>query len=110
MFYGGENNVPGAPGNVGAYQNMFAGLDLPIPGGRLNRGGDLRNQTRPGGQSETLPTRPMLPGESREGAIDIMFRQAMGMPGMMPMGNAGFFMGPQMGQGVPPGYINKTVS
>jgi hypothetical protein len=55
MFYGGENNVPGAPGNVGAYQNMFAGLDLPIPGGRLNRGGDLRNQTRPGGQTETLP-------------------------------------------------------
>jgi hypothetical protein len=51
-----------------------------------------------------------LPGESREGAIDIMFRQAMGMPGMMPMGNAGFFMGPQMGQGVPTGYMNKTVS
>jgi hypothetical protein len=23
MFYGGENNVPGAPGNVGAYGNMF---------------------------------------------------------------------------------------
>ena len=39
-----------------------------------------------------------------------MFRQAMGMPGMMPMGNAGFFMGPQMGQGVPTGYMNKTVS
>jgi hypothetical protein len=38
----------------------LAGLDLPIPGGRLNRGGDLRNQTRPGGQTETLPTRPML--------------------------------------------------
>lgn len=98
MFYGGENNVPGAPGNVGAYQNMFAGLDLPIPGGRLNRGGDLRNQTRPGNQTETLPTRPMLPGESRDGAIDIMFRQAMGMPGMMPMGNAGFFARPELGQ------------
>ena len=25
MFYGGENNVPGAPGNVGAYGNALAG-------------------------------------------------------------------------------------
>jgi hypothetical protein len=109
MFYGGENNVPGAPGNVGAYRNMFAGLDLPIPGGRLNRGGDLRNQNRPGGQTETMPTRPMLPSEYGP-AIDVKYRQAMGMSGMMPMGNAGFFMGPQMGQGLPPGYVNKTVS
>jgi hypothetical protein len=44
---------------------------------------------------------------------------AMGAPGMMQMGNmasmgnignAGFFMGPQMGQGIPPGYMNKIVS
>jgi hypothetical protein len=26
------------------------------------------------------------------------------------IGNAGFFMGPQMGQGIPPGYMNKIVS
>lgn len=41
---------------------------------------------------------------------------AQGMPGMMPMGNAGafmdnsqFYMGPQAGQ-VPPGFQNKIVS
>ena len=86
MYYGGEQNVPGAPGNVGTYQNMFAGLNLPL-GGRLNRGGDLREQTRPGGQTETLPTRPMLPSEYTPGAIDVQFRQAMGLPGAMQIGN-----------------------
>jgi hypothetical protein len=45
----------------------------------------------------------------REGAIDIQFRQANLMPGMIPMGNAGFFMGPQYGQQLPAGYF-KTVS
>ena len=112
MFYGGESNVPGAVGNVGAYGNMFAGLDLPIPGGRLNRGGDLRDKTRPGAQTETMPTRPMLPSEYGP-AINVQFRQAMGLSGMMPMGNAGFFAGPQMGQmqqNLPPGHVNKTVS
>ena len=111
MFYGGERNVPGAPGS--RYDGVFTALDLPIPGGRLNRGGDLRNQNRPGGQTETLPTRPMLPSEYAPGAIDVQFRQAMGMPGMMPMGNAGFFAGPQIGQfnqGVPAGFQNKYVS
>ena len=48
-----------------------------------------------------------------------MLPQAMGTPGMMQtgnmasmgnIGNAGFFMGPQMGQGIPPGYMNKIVS
>jgi hypothetical protein len=33
--------------------------------------------------------------------------QAMG--GTPPMGNAGFFQGPQYGQQLPPGYV-KTVS
>jgi hypothetical protein len=51
----------------------------------------------------------MLPSEYGP-AIDVKYRQAMGMSGMMPMGNAGFFMGPQMGQGIPPGFLNKTVS
>ena len=107
MFYGGQINVPGAPKSQ--YDGFFAGLDLPIPGGRLNRAGDLRNQSRPGGETETLPTRPMLPSEYGP-AIDVMYRQAMGMSRMAPMGNFGFFMGPQMGQGIPPGYVNKTVS
>jgi hypothetical protein len=79
MFYGGENNVPGAPGNVGAYSNSISGTwaqrDFP-------QGQQLR---------QTLP-------------------QAMGASGMIPMGNAGFFMGPQAGQDLPPGYTNKTIS
>jgi hypothetical protein len=74
MFYGGESNVPGAPGNLLA-RNLFS-------------------------SSFVIP-------------------QAMGTPDMMQMGNmssmgnignAGFFMGPQMGQGIPPGYMNKIVS
>ena len=102
----GPSSVQGSfMGNAGG----LAGLDLPIPGGRLNRGGDLRNQNRPGGQTETMPTRPMLPSEYGP-AIDVKYRQAMGMSGMMPMGNAGFFMGPQMGQGVLPGYVRQTIS
>jgi hypothetical protein len=104
-MYGGQ---PVGMGNAGA----FAGLDLPIPGGRLNRGGNLRENTRPGGQTETMPTRPMLPSEYGP-AIDVKFRQAMGLGGMMPMGNvagfanAQFYGGPQMTQ-VPPGMV-KTV-
>jgi len=45
----------------------------------------------------------------REGAIPIQAWQAM-MQGMAPMGNAGFYMGPQYGQQVPTGFQNKIVS
>jgi hypothetical protein len=37
-------------------------------------------------------------------------RMAGLMPGMTPMGNAGFYAGPQLGQTVPPGFQNKIVS
>jgi len=46
----------------------------------------------------------------REGAIDVRFRQAQLIPGMIPMGNAGFFYGPQLGQGIPGNFDNKIVS
>ena len=46
----------------------------------------------------------------REGAIDVRFRQAQLIPGMIPMGNAGFFYGPQLGQALPAGFQNKLVS
>jgi len=112
MFYAGARNVPGAPGNVGTYEDRFAGLNLPIPGGRLNRGGDLRNQTRPGGQTETLPTRPMLPSDYGP-AFNVDYRRVMGLPGVMQMGNmAGLSIGPQagqIGQSIPPEYVNKIV-
>jgi hypothetical protein len=82
---------------------------------------------KPGGQ-------PVLPGENKKDVEDVYGRpgmkqmpgfspfqlpSAMGAPGMMQrgnmasmgnIGNAGFFMGPQMGQGIPPGYGNKFVS
>jgi hypothetical protein len=32
------------------------------------------------------------------------------MPGMNPMGNAGFYLGPQIGQQLPAGFLNKYVS
>lgn len=66
MYYQGESNVPGAPGNL-----MAQGI--------------------PVGQDPRLPKAQLAPGTA-------------------PMGNAGFFYGPQLGQGVPPGYQNKTVS
>jgi hypothetical protein len=62
-----------------------------------------KNNTPGGGpQPFNLPQTPVKvfpqdqPG--REGAIDVKFRQASLLPGMMPMGNAGFFYGPQYGQ------------
>ena len=114
MFYGGESNVPGAPGNLLA-GNPLMEPRFKIPG------------TKSGGQ-------PVLPGENKKDIEDVYGRpgmkqmpgfspfqlpSAMGAPGMMQMGNmasmgnignAGFFMGPQMGQGIPPGYMNKIVS
>lgn len=108
MFYGGESNVAGAIGNLGAYRNQIAGnpfsSDFVIP---------QQRQQVPGGPQmpplQQSPTRIFPRNQKgREGAIDV--RSAMGLSGMMPMGNAGFFMGPQMGQGIPPGYTNKFVS
>jgi hypothetical protein len=102
--YGGESNVPGAPGNLMA-GNPF-GSSFVI---------DQNAPKRPPGQGPQapnmyMPTRPFRPGEpGREGAIDVQFRQAM-MRGMMPMGNAGFYMGSQYGQQMPPGFHGKTVS
>ena len=123
----GESNVPGAPGSRydGLYGNVFAGNLLagnPLMDPRFTIPGK-----RSGGQ-------PVLPGENKKDIEDVYGRpgmkqmpgfspfqlpSAMGAPGMMQMGNmasmgnignAGFFMGPQMGQGIPPGYMNKIVS
>jgi hypothetical protein len=103
-FYGGFL------GNVGATDNLMAGNPF-----GSNFVIDQNAPKRPPGQGPQapnmyMPTRPFKPGEpGREGAIDVQFRQAM-MQGMMPMGNAGFYMGAQYGQQMPPGFHGKTVS
>jgi len=89
----------------GVAGNPF-GSDFVIPSQRQNPA-DGGPQLTPLQQTPTRVFPPTAPG--REGAIDVQFRQAL-MPGMFPMGNAGFFMGPQMGQQVPAGFQNKYVS
>jgi hypothetical protein len=150
--YYGEQNVPGAPGQIPApvrfdpnqlYQqplpgyNMRPGYDpssvdlerdrfilhspksgvaggpnLPFGGGGSYK--TIQQQYRPGSQDRQRIPDPIRifpqnePG--REGAINVRFEQALrGMNGMPPMGNAGMFMGPQLGQ-IPAGFQNKFVS
>lgn len=103
----GESGVAGAIGNLAYLAGNPFGSDFVVP--QQKQKPPAGPQNFPLQQSPTRIFPPNSPG--REGAIDI--RLAMGMPGMMPMGNAGFFAGPQMGQmqqGLPPGYVNKTVS
>ena len=64
LRYGGESNVPGAPGNL-QLGNYF------IPA--------------------QYPKTPNV------------------LSGPVPMGNAGFFAGPQYGQQIPAGFQNKTI-
>ena len=101
MFYGGESNVPGAPGNLLAGNPFSSSFVIPqqsrSEADRLFRQGMDNTESGRKIKENIQRVRQMLP-------------QAMGAPGMMPMGNAGFFMGPQMGQGIPPGYMNKIVS
>jgi len=107
MYFAGESNVPGAPGNLN-------------PGGLLAGG-------IPVGQDPRLPmsqadfqhhNRILGPAQEQRGLQ--RFREIMGggvqgafVPGATgtPMGNAGFFAGPQLGQMVPPaGFQGKTLS
>jgi|APGre2960657404_1045060.scaffolds.fasta_scaffold107004_2 hypothetical protein len=103
--------IPGVQGGyIGNTGGLMAGLDLPFGGG--NQYKQMQMENRPGAPKPTgtSPVRifpPNAPG--REGAIDVQFRQAL-MPGMNPMGNAGFYLGPQIGQQLPAGFLNKYVS
>jgi hypothetical protein len=101
MYYGGESNVPGAPGNLLAGNPFSSSFVIPqqsrMEADRLFRQGMDNTESGRKMKENMQRVRQMLP-------------QAMGAPGMMPMGNAGFFMGPQMGQDIPPGYMNKIVS
>ena len=103
MFYGGERNVPGAPGNVGAQLAGSPGYFMPEAeiNNRIFRQG---TQTTPLGeetQKRIQDFRNKYPG--------VFGAQA----GMSPVGNAGFYAGPQLGQfgqNIPAGFQNKYVS
>ena len=109
----GGYGVPGMPGNTaGTFRPGFNvagnpfGSEFVIPS---------QHQTpRPGGPQlnplQQTPTR-VFPKDQpgREGAVPVQAWQAM-MQGLAPMGNAGFYMGPQYGQQVPAGFQNKIVS
>jgi hypothetical protein len=106
MFY---NNS--APGNYNSIQGSYIGNAGALASNPLM---DPRFKI-PGARSGGQPT---LPGESKKDIEDVYGRPGMQpMPGTSPLGLpmamgmfgagniAGFF-----GQGVPPGYMNKTVS
>jgi hypothetical protein len=114
MYYSGEQNVPGAAGNLKPYANL-AGLQLPLPG-ELNRGGAFRQPGyRPGREVEEIPGRPMRPSDYQgppaiptQGIPFASFmngRTAMGNAGAIAMGNQGLYNGPQYGQQLPPGTV-----
>lgn len=107
MYYGGEVNVPGAPGNLG---NM-AGVSFPIPGGASigkpllpnfrELKGDKRDPSFP--PEENIP-RYLLPQAGILGAAG----------NMAGIANATFYAGPQFNQpgnvSLPAGFQNKMVS
>ena len=113
MYYGGEVNVPGAPGNLG---NM-AGVSFPIPGGSSigkpllpnfrELKGDKRDPSFP--PEENIP-RYLLPQAGIPGSSNLP--GAVG--NMQGIANAGFFGGPQFNQpgnvSLPAGFQNKMVS
>ncbi len=109
MYYGGESNVPGAPGNLMAGGPSF---DIPrTPGALGGRSGEQLKRLYEGGAQQNqqlndeLRKRGILPGSGPQ--LPLAFNQYQGG---VPMGNAGFFAGPQYGQQVPPGFQNKIVS
>ena len=113
MYY---KTQPGGTYGVGlGNSGAIAGVDLPFGGG--GRYKTIQEQNKPGAPRDYIPIRTFPQNEpGREGAINVQFRQALGFPGMQPMGNAGaffdnsqFYMGPQFGQ-MPAGFQNKIVS
>jgi hypothetical protein len=127
MYYSGEQNVPGAAGNLKPYANL-AGLQLPLPG-ELNRGGAFRQPGyRPGREVEEIPGRPMRPSDYQgppaiptqgipfasfmngrtamgNGRTAMGNAGAAGNSGAIAMGNQGLYNGPQYGQELLPGTV-----
>jgi hypothetical protein len=108
----GDEGVAGAIGNVGQLAGNPFSSSFVIPQQSRMEADRLFRQ----GMDNTESGRKIKENMQR---VRQMLPQAMGIPDMMQMGNmasmgnignAGFFMGPQMGQGIPPGYMNKIVS
>lgn len=115
MFYAGESNVPGAPGN------LFAGgpsFDVPRGPGAL--GGRSEEQIRR--LQQNMPENQQLLEEMRRRGITPGGGPQLplaGIPGssnlpgaignMGGLANAGFYYGPQAGQ-LPQGFAGKTLS
>lgn len=100
----GAYSTPGMPGNLAG--NPFSS-DFVIP--QQKRPATGGPQLNPLQQTPTRVFPKDQPG--REGALDVIFRQAagQGIGNMQGLLNAQFYGGPQLGQ-VPPGFVNKMVS
>jgi hypothetical protein len=116
MYYAGESNVPGAPGNLLAGGPSF---DIRRGSGALGgRSGEQLRRLYEGGTqqneklNEELRQRGIMPGGPQ---LPLAFGAfgSSNLPGavgnMQGMANAQFYGGPQLGQ-VPPGFDNKIVS
>jgi len=108
MYYAGESNVPGAPGNLMA-GGIPVGQDPRLPMSQADF------QHHMGLEKLNRILGPIQEQRGLQRFQEIMKQNVQGasMPntGGTPMGNAGFYMGPQFGQMVPPaGFQNKTVS
>ena len=115
MFYAGESNVPGAPGN------LFAGgpsFDVPRGPGAL--GGRSEEQIRR--LQQNMPENQQLLEEMKRRGITPGGGPRLplaGVPGssnlpgaignMGGLANAGFYYGPQAGQ-LPQGFAGRTLS
>ena len=111
MFYGGMSNVPGAPGNFVAGGNFMGGQGL-----QINPEAHKQKKTQ-----QKIYNKGM--GTDNPNEREIFLRRtgpqlpmAMGMPNMIPLGNAGafvdnsqFYMGPQSFQATT-GFDRKFVS
>ena len=108
----GESNVPGAAGNLMAGGNFLGGQGSAINPDAFKK--DARQQKiynkgmgtdNPNEREIFLQrTGPQLPLASL-GNFGGMFTQFP--TGGTPMGNAGFYMGPQLGQAVPPAGFDR---
>jgi hypothetical protein len=108
MFYGGESNVPGAPGNLLAGNPSFdirrgAGALGGRSGEQLRRlyeGGTQQNQQL----NEELMKRGIMPGSGPQLPMAFGSSNLPGAAGNMAgVANAQFFEGPQLGQAAPQG-------
>ena len=110
----GQEHSPGAPGNnAGVDRNILAGTWIrdPFPRGQQP---ELDQLFRRGMDNSPTEQRiKQLRDVMKSNPGSLFAPQAMGATGMMPVGNVGFYSGPQAGQtqqSLPPGFAYRTVS